>query len=298
MTSGRSLVSTTSLLTLLGLLTIAPPAAADDKQVCVAASEKAQQLKNAGKLTDAREQLTVCSRTECPKLIQQDCTQWMSEVLAAMPSVVPGAKDRKGRDIVDVRVSIDGKPVTQSLDGKAIVVDPGVHTFHFETHGAPAIDEQVVVKPGEKNRLVTVSFARPEEAPSGGGGVSKGGGARTGAGAGDDSSSSPPIAAFVVGGLGLVALGLSGVFLLGANSDARGLRDSCAPKCNQADVDDIQQRYNITGVTAGIGGALLVTGVLLFFLHGKGGASRSGASTPFLLQPLYSPGGATALVRF
>src|SRR5262245_61165144 len=87
---------------------------ADDKAQCVAASEKAQQLRNAGKLSDARDQLVTCGRAECPKLIQQDCTQWMSEVLAILPSVVPGAKDKKGRDIVDARVSIDGKVAAET----------------------------------------------------------------------------------------------------------------------------------------------------------------------------------------
>ena len=52
-------------------------------------------------------------------------------------SVVPAAKDKKGRDIVDVKVSIDGKVVTETLDGKALPVDPGVHTFRFETKNAP-----------------------------------------------------------------------------------------------------------------------------------------------------------------
>jgi hypothetical protein len=127
---GRKLVSSAALLAGLSL---SFHAAADDKQACVAASEKAQQLRSAGKLGEARDQLNICGRSECPKLIQQDCTQWMSEVLANMPSVVPGAKDRKGRDLVDVRLSVDGKVATEMLDGKALVLDPGVHTFLFET---------------------------------------------------------------------------------------------------------------------------------------------------------------------
>src|SRR4051812_3792936 len=107
MKRGRSLVIAGA--SLLAVLTSDVSAFADEKAICVAASEKAQQLRSTGKLVDAREQLTVCGRAECPKLIQQDCTQWTSEVLAALPSVVPAAKDRKGRDIVDVRLTVDGK---------------------------------------------------------------------------------------------------------------------------------------------------------------------------------------------
>ena len=44
------------------VLALAVEAHADDKQQCVAASEKAQQLRNAGKLSQAREQLATCGR--------------------------------------------------------------------------------------------------------------------------------------------------------------------------------------------------------------------------------------------
>jgi len=274
-------------------------AAADDKQVCVAASEKGQQLRSSGKLVEAREQFNLCGRTECPKLIQQDCTQWMSEVLASLPSVVPGAKDRKGRDIVEARLTIDGKVVTETLDGKPIVVDPGVHSFVFEARGAaavggaPAVKEQVVVKPGEKNRIVSVTFATGDDG-------SAGAGAGTGTTVPPDEAakSSPPIAAYVVGALGVVALGAAGVMGLLANADARDLRDTCAPNCKQSDVDSIQTRYTIGAVTAGVGGVLLITGIVLFIVHGSG-SSRTGSSAPalpLLLQPV--AGGSAALLRF
>jgi hypothetical protein len=257
-----------ALLTAATLLAIVPQvsrASADEKQACVAASEKAQQLRSAGKLGEARDQLNICGRTECPKLVQQDCTQWMSELLASLPSVVPGARDLKGRDIVDARLTVDGKVVAEALDGKPIVIDPGVHTFVFESKGFPAVHEQVVVKPGEKNRLVSVTFAAPDE--------------RAGQGpvapppATDSPSSSPPIAAYVLGGVGLAALGAALYFDLSASGDAHDLRSGCSPNCAQSDVDDIKTKYTVAGVTAGIGGALLVTGIVLFFEHGKGSSS-------------------------
>lgn len=277
------------------ILSTAASAAADDKQVCLGASEKAQQLRNAGKLVDAREQLALCSKRQCPKLVRQDCTQWMSDLLAAQPSVVPAAKDRTGRDIVDVKVSVDGKLVTETLDGKALVVDPGVHRMHFETSGAPARDETVVVKPGEKNRIVTVTFATGDDGATGPDDPRTG---RDGQG-GARSTSSPPIAAYVIGGLGIAALGTALFIQLGASSDANELRDTCAPRCNQSDVDDIEQRYTIAAVTAGVGGAMLVTGALLFFLRGGDSGSRAGARGALPLvtfQP--SRGGGGAAISF
>ncbi len=272
--AGRVLLTAATMLALLPQVSRAN---ADEKQACVSASEKAQQLRSAGKLGEARDQLNICGRPECPKLVQQDCTQWMSELLASLPSVVPGAKDRKGRDILDVRVTVDGKVVTEVLDGKAIVLDPGVHAFLFESKGLPPLKEQVVVKPGEKNRIVTVTFATPEDAtpPSG----APNGGA--GAASGGSGESSPPIAAYVLGGVGIAALGAALYFDLAASGDAHDLRSGCSPNCAQSDVDDVKTKYTIAGVTAGIGGALLVTGIVLFFVHGKG-SSKTGIN---LLRP-------------
>jgi hypothetical protein len=306
-----TIVSVATLASVASVAALPRTAHADDKQICVAASEKGQQLRSAGKLVDAREQFNLCGRTECPKLIQQDCTQWMSEVLASLPSIVPGAKDRKGRDIVDARLTIDGKVATETLDGKPIVVDPGVHSFVFEANGAgaaPAVKEQVVVKPGEKNRIVSVTISMGDDAAAAGAGATAAAGsAAAPQRPADGSRSSPPIAAYVIGGLGVVALGAAGVMGLLANSDAHDLRSTCAPNCKQSDVDAIQTRYTIGGVTAGIGGALLVTGIVLFFVHGSGSsqtgsslASLAGERAPrapaLVLQPV--AGGSAALLRF
>ena len=275
-----------ALLTSAALLT-APLVRADDKQACLAASEKAQQLRNEGKLSAAREQLLVCGRTECPKLVQQDCTQWMSEVLQILPTVVPGAKDRSGRDLVDVKVSVDGALVAESIDGKAVPIDPGVHTLRFEASGAPPVEEQVVVKQGEKNRIVTVTLALGEEpSPT-----------KEGTAPAPETERSAPIAAYVVGGLGLAALGAALYVQLDANRDARDLRDTCAPRCAQSDVDDLETRYNIARVTAAVGGAALVAGVVLFILHGSGGAKGTKASLPLSIHPV-GAGGAGAAIRF
>jgi hypothetical protein len=246
-------------------------AADDPKQQCVSASEKGQQLKNAGKLEAARAELQICSRAECPKLIQQDCTEWMKDILNILPSVVPGAKDRKGRDLVDVKVSIDGKVATETLDGKAVNVDPGVHVFRFEGKGMAPVEEQVVIRQGEKNRILTITLGAADEKdkpppppppppPS--------------------TKSSPPIAAFIVGGVGLVALGVGGYIVLDANTDASDLRETCAPQCKEEDVKSIEDRRLIGGITAGVGGALLVVGVILFFTHSSsgGGSVKSARS--------------------
>lgn len=299
----RALRFATTSAVALALITGAASAQADERATCVTASEKAQQLRNAGKLSEARDRLAVCGRAECPKLVQQDCTQWMSEVLGMLPSIVPGARDRRGRDIVDVKLSVDGKVVAEMLDGKPLPVDPGIHVFKFETKGAPPIDEKIVVRQGEKNRIVTVTFPIGEEPDNGARKAGPADSARDGdrdrRRERDRGGSSPPIVAFVVGGLGLVALGTALYINLDANADARKLRDECAPRCSPADVDDVEQRRIIAGVTAAAGGALLIAGVVLFLVHDSGDSRGARARGPsFAVAPVAGGALGAAAVTF
>lgn len=150
------------LLTLSVFLTgaAAPLSAyATDVQACLAASEKGQRARSAGKLREARDHFLVCGGEGCPGMVRRDCAQWQSEVIGMLPSVVFGAKDKQGRDMFDVSVSMDGEVLVKKLDGKSVAVDPGPHTFKFEAAGVAPLVERALVKEGEKSRVITVSFA-------------------------------------------------------------------------------------------------------------------------------------------
>jgi hypothetical protein len=230
----------------------------------------------------------VCGRTDCPKVIQQDCSEWMKELLTILPTVVPSARNKKGRDIVDVKVSIDGKVVAETLDGKALPIDPGVHTFRFESPRARLAEEKVVVRQGEKNRIVAVVLEGLPDASTETHTTPK----DTAVG---KEQSSAPTAAYVTGGVGLVALGTALVIDLDAVADARDLRETCAPHCEQGKVDDVESRYLIAGVTAALGGAALVAGIVLYLTHDRG--TKANASH-FVPSPTSLSRGATAEFRF
>lgn len=134
------------------------PASGADVQACLGASEQGQRARTAGRLREARDQFLVCGDETCPAMVRRDCAQWQSETIAMLPSVVFGAKDKQGRDLFDVTVSMDGETLLKKLDGKSVNVDPGPHTFKFEVAGAPAVIERALVKEGEKTRVITVSF--------------------------------------------------------------------------------------------------------------------------------------------
>src|SRR5580698_9599765 len=87
----------------------------DEKQACARASEDAQQLRSEGRPKEARDRLLVCARDTCPGIVRKDCTLWLAEVTAALPSVVVAAKDAQGQDVVSVKVTLDGEPFTDKV---------------------------------------------------------------------------------------------------------------------------------------------------------------------------------------
>jgi hypothetical protein len=266
------------------------------KQMCLTASDKAQQLRLEGKLRGAREQLLVCARNECPGLVRTDCTQWMNEVITALPSVVIGARDWQGHDVFTVRVSIDGAVVADKLDGKPIELDPGAHSFKYTSDATPApVEERVLVREGEKNRSLTVTFPAPP-------------GAQTvtpsppptvvGPEQPPDHSThrgAPSPLAWVFGGLGLGLLGGALYTDISTNNDVRSLQTSCGvtSSCSASAVSNVKTRYTVAAVLLGVG--LASAGVATYFFIVRPAAPEPKRAS-FSVDFAPSHGGGTALV--
>jgi len=212
----RALVATAALF---GLFTVGAAARADSKQECAAAYEKTQSLREHGQLRDARKQAIVCSASTCSAYVVKDCLEWLTEIDANLPTVVFTAEDGVGADTLAVRVMVDGQPVIEKLDGKAMPLDPGEHVVRFELVGAEAIEQKVMIRQGEKNRKLAASFKKartvtPPVPPP--------------AIAPDDvpkhapRSEGVPLWAWISGSAGMVALGVGagfGVSALGAQGE-------------------------------------------------------------------------------
>src|SRR4051794_8092328 len=99
-----------SFVALIACAFVLPPtsARADDKTACLPAYEAGQKLRLDGRLNEARAQLIACAQSTCPLQVKTDCTQWLGEIEATLPSVVFAATDDHGNDVVDVRVWMDG----------------------------------------------------------------------------------------------------------------------------------------------------------------------------------------------
>jgi hypothetical protein len=234
----------------------------DNKQVCVDAYETSQRLRLEKKLSAAREQLVVCATASCPTVVSRDCTQWLKEVEAALPSIVVAAQNEQRRDVTAVSVLVDGVTVATHLDGTALAVDPGLHVFHFEMEGAHPVEQSLLVREGEKNRMVAVAFTprepvRDENAEA----------ANRVAAATVNRSHNPPAATYVLGGIALAGLGGFVGFGLSGLSDESRLKSSCSNTCPQSQVDQLHHKYLAADISLGIGVAALTGAVLVWLGH-------------------------------
>jgi hypothetical protein len=122
------------------------------KDQCINANAKAQDLRRDGRLSAARDELRSCSNPSCPAIVRDDCTRRLDELDKAQPTIAFEVKDAFGADLSVVKVSVDGRPLTERLDGSALPVDIGQHVFVFEVAGQRPGIRTLVLTEGEKGR--------------------------------------------------------------------------------------------------------------------------------------------------
>lgn len=239
------------------LVCVSSAARADEKDACATAAENAQLLQRQGKLLAARERALVCTRPVCPPVVKQDCDALLSTLELTIPSLVVGARDEAGNDVVGASVTLDGVRVDVQA-GKAIEVDPGVHALHAEAAGRTPTDQRIVVREGERARPVVLTLpspARPKKEPP---------------------PPPPPVVVapsprepqtspfvWIFGTLSAVSVVAFAGFEIEAVSDATHLRHSCAPRCSDDDVSRVRTESTLGWVSAAAavafaGGALAV----------------------------------------
>lgn len=228
---------------------------ADERADCASAADQAQQLRDEGKYRRAREQLLICARDVCPAPIKRDCLDWLSQMDGVAPTVVLGAKEGT-RDLIDVKVTVDGQPLAEKLDGKPVPMDLGQHTFRFEYQGQVK-EETVVVGAGQKGRNIAVVFgpAAPPPGPV----------APPPAAHGDNSL----VPAFIVGGIGVVGLVSFAIFGISGKSDVSDLEKTCKPNCAESDVDSARTKLIVADISLGIGVVALAVATYMILTRPK-----------------------------
>jgi hypothetical protein len=140
---------------------LAAPALAQDAKTCVASHESGLALRKSGKLIEARKDLTACAAEACPAPIKADCRSALGEINAMLPGVVFDVKDASNTSVTQVKVSVDGAPLVDHLDGMAVPVNPGQHKFTFEVAGQPPVEKTFLIAEGDKAHRETIMLGTP-----------------------------------------------------------------------------------------------------------------------------------------
>ena len=158
-------------------------------------------------------------RDACAGFIRTDCAKWLGEIDASQPTVVLEVRDAAGKDTAAVRVTLDGKPWLDKLEVTAVAIDPGEHVVRYEIDRAPAHEETVRVREGEKNKKLSFSFRVQPDGPS------------------EEPAPKPSVAPWVIGGAGVAGLLVGGIFgglTLAARSTVKSDCSSATNTCSPA----------------------------------------------------------------
>jgi hypothetical protein len=241
----------------------------DDRAACVQAADRGQVARDQGKLSAARVEFTDCARAACPKLVVQQCTEWLAAITQDMPSVSFRAMDPKGSEVLDVTVYVDSVERKGSLDGVPLELDPGVHTFRFVHAGSPDVIQQAILRVKEKNRVIDVKLAasQVEAAPE------------------HHRPFRFPWTASVSFALGAASFIGMGVLVGTAAHDANAMRQSCAGFCLQADVDWVNTRVLLANIAMGVGIAGISLFGLALIIANVGGKDDAAPKAAFVVGP-------------
>ncbi len=256
-----------ALTWVVAVLSIAGNARADQVDVCVDAADRAQQLRDPGKLIEAREQLLVCSVSSCPSAVAKQCVRWLHEVDEEIPTL--SLRVRAGLvDVTDVEVLVDGQTRLTELDGRPMPINPGMHHLTFRRgKGVAIVEESLAARAGEKNRLVDVQLEP----------------VRTVAVVSPNPTVVMPVeplrqhrgfrfpwASGLLLGISVAGFGATIPLVVVAGDDASHLRGTCAPQCTGSQVDDVHTKLIVANVTFGVGIAGLAASVFALVVANVG----------------------------
>jgi hypothetical protein len=249
------------MLVTLAVLAAAAPARAGSASAreCIDANESAIRLRKDHKLVAARDQFAICALEACPAEIRAECSARLKDVNDSIPTIVFEAMDSAGNDLTEVEVHVDGKPLVPRLDGTALPLDPGPHTFTFEAANKPFVSKNIVLHEGEKSRHERIVFsaetvqAPPQPKPP-------------------VESSGQRTIGFVVAGAGVVSLALGGYFGLRAKSAWSDSQAACAGPTDcpdhakaVSDHDKASNAATLSTIFFAAGGAAVALGGVLWF---------------------------------
>jgi len=308
----KSSVATLSAMGFALTMQVSRPAQAADPTTadCLSASDNAVALRNQHKLRAARAQQLVCGAPSCPADIRVECLHRVDELNTAIPTAIFQAKDAVGNDVIAVKVTMDGEPLAERLEGTPISLDPGPHSFTFEMAGQAPVTKTMVIQESQKNRRETivlgVGAAAPPvvlaTSPPQPGPVLPQPAAQVGEAPPTDSGNSTKrILGLVIGGVGVVVAGVAiyeQVTALGRDSDSKSAAASHDPAV-QGTVHTLHEQaldsQTFAIVSAAIGVVAIGTGAYLLFTSRA--APQAAKETGWQLAPELAPRGGGLVLK-
>lgn len=233
-----------------GALVMAPGPAWADTKSCVASHASAQREAKAGRLRLATQLYTTCGSDEtCPEQLRTECAELLEKVRSEQPTVIFSVLDENGKDVSNVRVFSTDELITEGLDGRAIAMDPGKHRLRFLLPWGDVLSSDVLIREGEKNRLVQVKIEKAAEPPPAPASKPPEPAPQEPA-----KQAGPPTVAWVMAGAAVVGAGVFTTFALIGKSKKSSL-DDCSPACGPGardDYDSLKRSYLIADVGLGV----------------------------------------------
>ncbi len=231
--------------------------------------------------------------------LAEDNARRLSASLSRMVLVVPQAARVPGLELL-----LNGRVISAALYGVPFPVDAGRHELTARAPGHQTWSELVEVKSSADVRNVQIpSLTQTEEpvaaaspaAPGGPGYTPPQGAVMTGVA--EPSSAPRPelIPVYLLGGVGVAALGAGVIFGLHASSKDDEARPYCPSGCYTRDAADDNEAARTAALVANIsyavGAAALLTSAYLFFTASSSSESTAQQAPPLLLGGNLNQGG-------
>jgi hypothetical protein len=250
----------------VGLATNLAKAEASVEQ-CAAAYTKGQEDRLAGRLFASRLQFAACSDAACPEAIVRDCSRWKLEVEADLPTAKIEVVDETGAPVRTFALFIDGERVPDELLSKPLVVDAGQHVFRIETPDHEPLQLEHAFTPEDRNVALRASLKAvgasepsvgPKQPPEDVTPES------------DSKAARPfPTVPVVLASAGVVSLGASLFFGIGAKNRYDELKDDCGSSCTESQADEVKSKALISDVTLIVGVAAIGAAAWIYFSSDK-----------------------------
>jgi len=224
---------------------------------CVAATERGQAKRDEGQLVASRAEFVACGGDACPAVVRRECLRWLAEVDARIPSLVVSVADSNGKDVLAPEVSLDGVRLPAAGVGRAFTLDPGPHVLRATGKKVDPVEERIVARERERERVVKLVLRSHEPPPprAGSGPITV------------PRARTVPALSWVLGGVALAGGGGFAYFWARGMSKVGDLRDTCSPFCSSEQIDDARSPLTIARISGIVGIVAAVGAVTVYLLQ-------------------------------